>query len=242
MTAEVFAPVGQILDILRSGNPERFLGTSPPGPWDPVPAEVTRPELRRLFLVFLALGPNRTPERLAQVLKASFPDLLKCQRQIWNYQRDLSWRARADAWDVAQNDAVLPQIWDHQTATMLQTSVQHAADARLLQEIARDDLQQLRDWKQKCRSTKRDERPPQPATYFPAHVVHNALQLAQNMERKALGMDIRDMVLRGQLVPVRQRDEIIALVNEAIAQMPDAQQTAFREMANKRLISLEGIK
>lgn len=223
-------------DLIRllAVDPEMLLQHAPAGPWDPLPEERANTKARRCFLVYLAMGADRKIDRLVAVLQAQFPEVAVGSRMLWEYSRTMDWHARAKQWDIAVSQSILPRIWIEQSEEFTRITLQHADDARLLQDVARSDLETVRDWQREGRTSEK------PTTFFPSIVLFGALQTGQKLERQALGMNVREQILLGRLVPAAQRDELVRILNEAIeAYVPEEQRPAVREAYSDRVRKLE---
>lgn len=214
-----------------------FFDGLPDGDYLPTEAEKRDPVLLFRYIVFLSLSRSRTLESLRAALDRYFPWLTVNARQIARNSTEHDWIRRAAAWDSLVGQAVFPRMYASQLDAISAAQARHIEDSRDLAQLVRGDLRLLLKWDMNGR---KDERP---ATYFPSVVLPSAMKTAQDMERRARGMDIRDQVAMGALVPGKQHAALAEQLEKALLAIPDeAIRESIRKETGLRLLEAEGGK
>lgn len=233
--------ISRMLDV----DPENLIGSLPPGKWDPLPEELRRTDARKRFILYMLMGVSRSITSLHALLTAKFGDLAVGLRQLGEDSRLLDWNERALAWDAAIEQAAFTHIWKIQVMQLVELSAaqahgavqvvrRHIRSAQLLQKIVYRDLRRLESYHDMLDAEDakgalgNPSDVPRPALAFNPMVISGVLVSAIKLEREARGMDLRDQLMLGKMVPVSTRDAYDDLLTEAIALLPAEAQPAFR--------------
>lgn len=230
-------------DALHAFADGRRAGAIPSGPWDRRPDEPV--DVWNRFILYLALGPSRSIRKLVRLLRRE--DIPGQERDkggtgksvLGEYSAAYDWPGRAAAWDASVGAAALPTIWDRQVDQLGRARRRHRNGARKIERIAVVCLEAWKNWVEKSVGAEQ----PTSAPTVPLDIGQSArmLDIAHRLERQALGMDLRDQVAMGRLVPFEQRDfyakELGMLIETYV---PVVEQKALLERLNRMGRALEG--
>ena len=141
------------------------------------------------------------------------------------------WAARVKAWDIESSKGVLPVLWDRERAKITRITRADVQGAARIQALVMRDVKRLEDWEEV------DERP---SLVFPSQSMALVYRNAQQIMRTALGLDAREQLALGNMVPVKQRDSAVRFLEMALSELPDDKSAQLRLAWAREVEELEG--
>jgi len=139
--------------------------------------------------------------------------------------------ARVKAWDIESSKGVLPVLWDRERAKITRITRADVQGAARIQALVMRDVKRLEDWEEV------DERP---SLVFPSQSMALVYRNAQQIMRTALGLDAREQLALGNMVPVKQRDSAVRFLEMALSELPDDKSAQLRLAWAREVEELEG--